>query len=667
MCGICGAIGAGRKAQAHSLVRKMLASLVRRGPDDEGILAKAGATLGMRRLSIIDLPGGHQPVYNEDGSVGVVFNGEIYNFPELRRSLEGRGHCFRTHSDTEVLVHAYEEWGSQCPERLRGMFAFAVWDGRGGEEKERVFLARDRLGIKPLYYAVADGVVLFASEVRALLATGAIARRVEPSSVEAYLLFGSVAEPMTLVKGVLSLLPGHSVTVCCDAPIEPEPAVYWDLAATALESRREEPRDLQSAARAARPLLEDAVRSHLLADVPLGVFLSSGIDSTALAALASRERRGLHTFTVIFPEQEFNEAPLARETAARLGTEHRELLVTAEDMQARLLEAVGALDQPSMDGVNTFFVSWAARQVGLKVALSGLGGDEVFAGYPTFRSTQRASALASLARAVPSPLRQRMSDSLREFARRGRRPHRSDLLHKLAAIWSGPRALPHPYFFTRALFTPNQIERLFPASMLATDFGDAGELPMRWWAQLQETVGQAGRLSGDSAVSCFELRTYTANTLLRDTDAMSMHHSLEVRVPLLDHLLVEFVLGLPDRAKRRRGIAKALLVEALGDLLPAPVARQRKRTFTFPWQRWLRGPLGLQVALRLGSLTPSLASLLDAQAVQSIWKSFLMARTGWARPWSLFVLNEWVRRNLDEPESPVEPIRRAMAIPESTF
>ena len=646
--------------------------MVHRGPDEDGVLAEPLAVLGMRRLSIIDLGSGRQPIYNEDGTVGVVFNGEIYNFPQLRSTLETCGHHFRTHSDTEVIVHAYEEWGECCLGHLRGMFAFALWDGRGpsgsqggSDGRPRVLLARDRLGIKPLYYAAAaDGSLLFASEVRAMLASGAIERRIEPASVEAYLLFGSVVEPMTMVKGVYSLPPGHALMVSCGAPVAAKPIAYWDLSATASESAAKAPKDLSSAARAVRPLLEEAVRNHLISDVPLGLFLSSGLDSMALAALASRERSGLHTFTVVFPELEFSEAAAARQIAKRFGTEHRELLVTAEEMQGRLGEAVEALDQPSMDGVNTFFVSWAARQVGLKVALSGLGGDEVFGGYPTFRLTPRLAKFTALARCMPSPARKAMAAAILEASRLWKRPRKTDALRKAVAIGSEPNTMPHPYFFTRMLFTPDQTERLWSGGLAGPAPQKVGRSedgsPPAWLDWLTQSSAQAAQLKGDSAVSCLELRTYMVDTLLRDTDAMSMHHSLEVRVPLLDHPLVEYVVGLPDSAKRRPGVAKALLVESLADLLPAEAGRQTKRTFTFPWERWLRGPLGLQVAVRLGDgLTPSLAALLDPSAVQAVWRSFLLGQTGWARPWSLFVLNEWVRRHLDEAESAAEPARSA--------
>ena len=663
MCGICGIIGTGgHNDWAESRVRWMMNNLAHRGPDDEGILKKPGAILGMRRLSIIDLEGGQQPVYNENGDVGVVFNGEIYNFPQLRAELEGR-HRFRTRSDTEVVVHAYEEWGTHFLERLRGMFAFALWDGRAvGTEPDsagRVLLARDRLGIKPLYYAYADGKLFFASEVRALLASEAVTRRLAAEAVEAYLLFGSVVEPMTLVKGIFSLPPGHSFTVACDTPLLPSPAPYWDVAALKYKAvqDRDAPRDMASAARVTRALLEDAVRSHLLADVPLGLFLSSGLDSTAIAALAARERSGLRTFTVVFPEEEFSEARLARETASRLGCEHCEFVLSAEQMQAHLLDSVGALDQASMDGVNTFFVSWAARQVGLKVALSGLGGDEIFGGYPTFRTTPRVARVAALVKRMPAPVRNAMSKILLATGDSGLLPVHSDATRKLAAIWANPELL-HPYFYTRMLFTPQQTERLLlPGTLSAGCSGDRVSPVVSWRSWIEQVAAQAEGLSGDSAVSWLELRTYMVDTLLRDTDAMSMHHSLEVRVPLLDHPLVEFVAGLPDGVKVRSGVSKALLAEALGDLLPREIVSQPKRTFTFPWQRWLHGPLGQEVGTRLSGLSPSLAGMLDAKTVQSIWGSFLAGHTGWARPWSLFVLNEWVRRHVDAAAPLAEPAR----------
>lgn len=646
MCGICGVIGLAQPGQAEALVRRMMSKLEHRGPDDEGVLLDPGLALGMRRLSIIDLPGGHQPIFNEDGSVAVVFNGEIYNFQDLRRKLERAGHHFRTASDTEVIVHAYEEWGASCVERLEGMFAIALADrGRGGRaDGARVLLARDPLGIKPLYYARAGNALLFASEVRALLATGVIPRRLSQSALRSYLLFGSIGEPMALVDGVLSLPPGHRLVVPANGHIaEVKPEAYWDFAQAARQPSDPSAGDLRAATARLRALLEDTVERHLIADVPVGIFLSSGIDSTSLAALAatarvSRAASRVHTLTVVFPEQEFSEAKLARQTAERLGTEHQELLLSGDELLARMDEALRALDQPSVDGFNTYFVSWAARQTGLKVALSGLGGDEIFGGYSTFPLVPRLQALAAAGHWVPRPLRSATAAVAERMAGGGRR----DSARKLMALWREPEGLPHPYFFSRLLFTPAQTSRLMPQ-----DKGVDGSLGGRWKDWLEDTARGAEQLDDFTAISCLEARSYMLSTLLRDADGMSMAHALEVRVPFLSHPLVEFVTRLPASMKRDGRTPKALLVGALKELLPDEVVYQTKRTFTLPWERWLRTTLRERVAAGIAEVAPSLAEALDPEAVGGVWNDFLAGRTSWSRAWSLFVLSEWAKCHLD--------------------
>ncbi|MGC2704495.1 MAG: asparagine synthase (glutamine-hydrolyzing), partial [Candidatus Acidiferrales bacterium] len=396
------------KETGEAVVRRMLAAIVHRGPDEEGILVAPPVVAGTRRLSIIDLPGGSQPVWNETGTLAVVYNGEIYNFRELRQQLEASGHKFRTRSDTEVVVHAYEQWSEECVTKFHGMFAFAVVElpqGRTGRAAS-VFLARDPLGIKPLYYTQTSEAFLFASEVRALLASRCVPPQLSAEAVPSYLLFGSVCEPATMVQGVFSLPPGHSLKIRADEPLRSrEPKLYWDFtehfAGPAHPGRKSAPHDASSAATKVRSLLEDSVRGQLIADVPIGVFLSSGLDSTVIAALASQVQKGVHTFTVAFPDSEFSEAEIARNTAQRFGTEHSELTLSSAEMVARLDEAVASFDQPSMDGINTFFVSWAARQAGLKVALSGLGSDELFGGYSSFGATSQVARIAAMARVVP--------------------------------------------------------------------------------------------------------------------------------------------------------------------------------------------------------------------------------------------------------------------------
>ena len=637
-------MGIQRSERAEEITRRMMGAIVHRGPDAEGLLVAPFAALGMRRLSIIDLPGGGQPVFNEAGDVAVVFNGEIYNFMQLRGTLESRGHSFRTRSDTEVIVHAYEEWGEQCLRELRGMFAIAIWDARecgaSGEAARhaRIFLARDRMGIKPLYYAVAGGALLFSSEVRSLLASGLVQPRVSPDSIEAYLTFGSVAEPSTLVEGIFSVPPGHCFSFFADAPpTEPSPKPYWVYGDAVLQQEGPGPKTFHEAAKQLRPLLEETVRDHLISDVPLGVFLSSGLDSTGLVALASRLQSDLRTFTVVFPEQRFSEAAISRETAKRFNTRHEEILLDPGTLLSQLDGALKSLDQPTVNGLNSYFVSRAAHEAGLKVALSGLGSDEIFGGYSTFVTTPRAAFVAGLGKWIPGPLR-------RLTAAAALRLVSGDAVRKAASAWRSPGDFPHAYFFTRLLFTPFRVQRLLAPYFESAKYSESHKNP--WRARMRETARQARRLDSFTAVSCFELQSYMVNTLLRDTDAASMANSLEVRVPFLDHRLVEFVGRLPKSAKYMRGVPKSLLVEALSDLLPDEVVGQSKRTFTLPWEVWLRGPLGVRVSQDLADLAPPLQPYMNPRAVRGAWQNFVIGQTNWSRPWSLFVLNDWVRHHV---------------------
>jgi len=626
----------------------MAAVMQHRGPDGEGFLANdpraPGLALAMRRLSIIDLPGGQQPIWNEARDVAVVFNGELYNYRELRERLTRLGHGFSTQSDTEVLVHGWEEWGEECLTELRGMFAFAIADFRKHYTSGPVlFLARDPLGIKPLYYAQTGEGFAFASEVGALMASGITAKRISQDALTSFLLFGSVSEPVTMYESVFSLPPGHRVLLYVpDRRRLPRPHPWWDPRRSPAAKDTRRPRNFAAAATALRPLLEDCIRAHLIADVPVGLFLSSGLDSSAIAALAAREHAGIQSFTLAFPGTPFDESALTRIVAERCGTRHTEIPLAGDAIPARLDEALAALDQPTMDGINTYFVSWAARQVGLKVALSGLGGDELFAGYSTFADTPKLARLTGVAQFVPATLRDAASGVLRSLFASGRTP---DAARKALAAWRNPQRLPHPYFFSRALFPPGEIDKLidprFRPSALAAD---GYTLEPTWLGWLQLAVDEARHQEPVAAVSWLEMRTYMASTLLRDTDSVSMARSLEVRVPLLDTPLVEFVMALPDSARQKRGVQKALLVEALGDLLPTEIRSQKKRTFTLPWEQWLRGPLMSCMEESFRSIAPLLAAFVKPEGVQSVWRSFLNGKTSWSRPWALFVLNEWSRR-----------------------
>jgi len=629
----------------------MAAAMRHRGPDDDGFLVDEvrapGLALGMRRLSIIDLKTGHQPVWNETRDVAVIFNGELYNYRELRDRLILLGHRFGTQSDTEILVHAWEEWGEDSLEELRGMFALALLDLRKRyATAPLLFLARDPLGIKPLYYTQTSDGFAFASEIRALVAGKMAAKTLSQDALTSYFLFGSVSEPVTLLEGVFSLPPGHHMLLYVpERRRMPRARAWWDATRGPAAKDARAISNFSSAATSLRTLLENAVRAHLIADVPVGLFLSSGLDSSAIAAIAAQAQAGICSFTLSFPGTAYDEAPLARNIAKHCGTRHRDIPLGGEAVVSRIDEAVAALDQPSMDGMNTYFVSWAAREAGLKVALSGLGGDELFGGYATFADTPRMARLIRMAWFVPAPMRKAVALLLRALIAARSSP---DAARKAVAAWLSPDALPHPYFFTRALFPVGaELSRLIeprfrPSSVAA----DGVTLEPTWLGWLERAADGARKLEGMSSVSWLEMRSYMASTLLRDTDAVSMARSLEVRVPLLDTSLVEFVGALPEGARRRDGTSKALLVAAIGDLLPQEVLAQKKRTFTLPWEDWLRGGLRKRLEASFAEVAPGLTPYLRGDGVREVWGAFLAGKTSWSRPWSIFVLNEWCRRNL---------------------
>lgn len=628
----------------------MAAAMVHRGPDEEGFLVNdsrtPGTALGMRRLSIIDLSGGHQPLWNEARDVAVVFNGEIYNYHEVRERLSLAGHRFNTNCDTEILVHGWEEWGEELLNELRGMFTFAVLDLRKHFATVPVlFLARDPLGIKPLYYARTEQGFAFASELRALLAAGVIERKLSPDALTSYLLFGSVSEPVTLVEGAFSLPPGHALLLHLpDRRRNPRARPWWDPAHSAAARDPNRPRDFASASARLRTLLEDAVRAHLIADVPVGLFLSSGLDSSAIAVLAGRAHQGIQSFALTFPDTEYDEGPLARVVAQRAGTRHTEVPLKGNDMLARLDEAINALDQPTMDGINTYFVSWAAREVGLKVALSGLGSDELFGGYRTFGDTPKFARLEMVSRFLPGTFR-RMSVPLVNTLLR--RAGSADAARKASDAWLMPDVLPHPYFFTRLLFPPSELLKLADARYRNSAVANDGvTLDPTWMAWLERAADQANAGEPVAGISWMEMRTYMASTLLHDTDSVSMARSLEVRVPFLDTPLVEFVSALPDDARIQPGVSKGLLRAALAGLIPAEILEQKKRTFALPWEDWLRTSLRPRVEASLKELAPALRGHLHAEGVEMVWDNFQNAQTTWSRPWSLYVLNEWCRRHL---------------------
>jgi asparagine synthase (glutamine-hydrolysing) len=632
MCGIVGIL-AHKGTVAPGLLERATQSLAHRGPDDSGTIIireslpePVEVGLGNRRLAILDLSLlGHQPMQDPQTGNWIVYNGELYNFRKIRGKLEDEGVRFGSNSDTEVLLKAYGRWGDGCLHKLRGMFAFAIWDA----QRHRLFLARDPMGIKPLYYCASGQYFLFASELRTLLETGLVPRRLDAAGLVNYLAFGSLYDPITLIEGVSALRPGHYLS--WERGIVRD-AMYWDLApgkeqlvTSAGENTPIQRRNLEDEMHAT---LDESVRMQMVSDVPVGVFLSGGIDSSSLAGILTRSGAALNTFSIVFQEADYNEAEYSRAVAQKFGTDHHEILVSQRDALEAVPGAVQAMDQPTIDGLNTYLISRQTRAAGIKVALSGLGGDELFAGYSTFHSVPRMESFTRFWGHLPALARRTLASTFSVLA-----PD-NDQNRKLAALAGGNGRVLHPYFLSRMLFTQEQRAGLFSSR-------DVQSIERAQHA-LREDLSRARDLDAINRVSYLESRCYMLNTLLRDSDAMSMAHGLEVRVPLIDHRLAQKLLALPGSWKLDSHTPKPLLVGALRGTLPDQIVHRRKRGFTLPFEHWLRDELRSEVENALGRIPHGpLASVLDPKVVSQIWQDFQRGRTSWSRPWSLYVLQRW--------------------------
>jgi asparagine synthase (glutamine-hydrolysing) len=556
----------------------------------------------------------------------ITFNGEIYNFKSVRAELEGLGRRFRSDSDTEVLLQGFEQWGESIVERLRGMFAFAIWDA----QSQRLFVARDRVGIKPVYFYRSPNAVLFASEIRALLASGLVPRTLDRVALSQYLAHQTVPSPRTLVEGVRAMLPGCTESFRADGSSVRRQ--YWDLLESA--DRDAASASVETARRRVRQLLEESTRLHLVSDVSVGVFLSGGIDSTAVASLVKRAGVTPRTFCVSFPGTSFDEGPHARAVAEAIGANHTELALSDAEFRRQLPEALASVDHPSGDGVNTFVVSRAVRHAGIKVALSGLGGDELFGGYPSFRRLRRIAGYARLWKWSPEPVRRAAAATVRNVGRA------SALSTRMAALLETDASLPQAYPLMRQLFSPARRSALLSVEG-SQEQRDRVDDP--YVALLEQAVARHSQASSMSLVSYAEARTYMLDVLLRDTDQMSMAHALEVRVPLLDHALAEYVMGLSEPAKGPNGLPKRLLLEALGEDIPTSV-RRPKRGFVLPLDVWMRSDLRTFCEHHLGPDGLGHRSILNPEAVQSVWRSFIAddGTITWSRPWALVALNAWL-------------------------
>jgi asparagine synthase (glutamine-hydrolysing) len=567
MCGICGIFNFGTRAPAHpAALKRATEAMVHRGPDDEGFYLDGELGLGNRRLSIIDLPGGHQPISNEDETIWITFNGEIYNYRELRAGLLERGHRFRTASDTETIVHLYEQYDLACLDHLRGMFAFALWDAR----KRRLLLVRDRLGIKPVFYRLEPGRLVFASESRALRELTEQPIEIDPQSVYDFFGFRYIPAPRTFYRGVEKLLPGHFLIADSSGV---STRAYWDIPA-----EEETPRAAKEVAEEVVERLRESVRLRLIADVPLGVFLSGGTDSSAVVALMTElEARPLRTFSVGFEEPEYSELPYARAVARRFATQHHELIMRPEQLSSELPRLVAFRDEPIAEptDVALYLLSRFAAQ-SVKVVLAGEGGDELFAGYPKYA----ADPLAGLVSALPQEITRAL---IRWLPYRQRRA-------KLALEALSIRDEAERYATWFASFSREERENLFAPQFLAqVDPAHPAQVFESYLEKQRERTPLKRMLYAD-------LKVWLPDNLLLRGDLMTMAASIEERVPFLDHKLVEFATRVPTKLLTQGLRAKVLLKRALERFLPPEVIYRRKVGFALPVGEWFRKPLKSLVA-----------------------------------------------------------------------
>lgn len=632
MCGIAGTF---LRSNADA-VRQMVAAMHHRGPDDTGLYHDDVVVLGQARLAIIDTSeGGHQPMASADGLIQIVYNGELYNHRVERASLESRGHCFRTASDTEVVLKLYEEFGERFLERLRGIFALAIYDKRGGPGREKLLLARDQFGIKPLLYADVAGSIVFGSELKAILASGLIARQVDSESLRQLLSLGSIYQPATLVEGVRALPSAHYLLI---DRYGSRLKRYWSYGLDRIAGLRQSNYSEQVERFGAA--LTESVRLQMVADVPVGAFLSGGVDSSLIVALMTRESGGhVRTFSVGFEDEAdaVDESHDAAEIARHLGTDHTRVLVAAADMASHIDRFIVGLDQPSVDGLNSYFVSHAAARA-VTVSLSGTGGDELFLGYPWFANVQ--NALAGAAANTSKGGLRRLRSLMARLLREGNSPHID------AAVF-------------REVFG-NQYHCFGPPSahgLLSADRRSA--VASRSFADDLAPCDELtdGALLDRTSVLC--LNSYTRNQLLRDIDACSMAHSLEVRVPFLDVSLADFAFSLPVSSKlvmnartldpaasyAQSGV-KRVVCDVARKYLPQKFFTQRSKSgFSLPYADWLRGPLASVLQDTLSWQSVEAARLFDPATVQGVHVDFLEGRRPWNHPWLLMVTELW-RRNV---------------------
>ncbi|OFV94281.1 MAG: asparagine synthase (glutamine-hydrolyzing) [Acidobacteria bacterium RIFCSPLOWO2_12_FULL_54_10] len=617
MCGIVGIVSLENKPVFLEELRWMSAAIAHRGPDEDGFYLGTDAGIGMRRLSIIDLKSGRQPIANEDGTIHVVFNGEIYNYRQLRKQLEQKGHCFSTTTDTETIVHLYEEYGDCCVQEMRGMFAFAIWD----ERRHKLLLARDRLGIKPLYYTEVNGRLLFASELKAILQLPDVERKLNWNALNHLFTFLSTPAAESILEGIRKLQPGHILIASPGRP--PRVQRYWDLHFEPDRSLTEE-----DCTERLRELLDESVGLHLASDVPVGAFLSGGIDSSAVVAAMSRMSSDrVKTFSIGFNEEDYDELQFARLVAKQFGTEHYELVLESNVLEM-LSDLAWHLDEPFGDAsaIPTYMVSKLASQY-VKVVLSGDGGDELFAGYDKYAVEARErnyKFLPSVVRRVLGGVGNFLPDGIRG---------RNFLRHM--SLTGAER-----YLDASTLFRRDDKRKLFQGVAFEN---------LSSYDPSQAQVEYLTHDHGDwlSALQSLDLKSYLPLDILTKVDRMSMAHSLEVRVPLLDHKLVEFVATIPPEMKMRNGTRKYVFKRAMTGLLPTEIIHRPKQGFAIPLGRWFRGKLDNVVRELLLSEEARRRGLFRPTYIERLLELQKRGRDLDLQLWTLISFEMWCKTFLD--------------------
>ena len=622
MCGIAGFVTVAPAQQPASVLERMTSAIAHRGPDDSGFYLDTQAALGHRRLSIIDVAAGHQPMSNEDGTVRIVYNGEIFNHASLRPELERAGHRYTTRCDTETILHAYEQYGDQCVTRFRGMFAFALWDAN----RRTLFCARDRLGIKPLYYYWDGRLFAFASEIKAVLEHPAISASFTEALLPEYLAFGYTSGEETLFSGIRKLMPGH-VLLLRTGEARPELDIrrYWDVPAPAPQERRDD----EAWIRECRERLEETVRMRLMSDVPLGMFLSGGVDSSAIAALIKRMTSGpVETFSVGYREAPFSELSYARKVAEAIGTDHHEIVVGMADFFNALPKLIWHEDEPITwpSSVSLYFVSKLASER-VKVVLTGEGSDELFGGYARYRTNLIQERWAGVYGILPAKFRAWVRDRVAVTGLLSAAPRRK-LQHTFVGRDAGVESLYLDNFYSA--FSAEDRRRMFGSLAGASPY--AGFL--RYWNSDRDSSPLERMLYADQ-------KTYLVELLMKQ-DQMSMACSIESRVPFLDHPFVEFASRVPQSLKIRGGETKYILKRAVEDLLPRDITYRKKMGFPTPLRQWLREPAASGLLARLQARDGLLAPYLNhAELEQLLARQQAGAEDCTDRLWRLLNLQVW--------------------------